>query len=156
MDILEQYKKQFEIDKQNENYDPPKIDDPNVHTLEGKVQFNEKQMEAYKKELDKLRSSDEELIKKFNNTFIPLKEQDLFDKGKLSNENIQIKLIRAYCPECGEEIICKMPSMFNAFTLEKFAKYECPKCGAKYNLENSYPRLAVFDYSGNEIKCFLE
>lgn len=156
MDILEEYKKQFEIDKQNENYDPPRIDDPNVHTLEGKVQFSKEQMEAYKKELDKLRKSDEEVIKMFNNVFVPLTEKELLDKGKLSNTNAQFKVIRAYCPECGEEIICKMPSLFNAFTLEKHAKYECPKCGAKYDLENAYPRLAVFDIMGNEIKCFLE
>lgn len=156
MDILEEYKKQFEIDKQNENYDPPRIDDPNVHTFDGKVQFSKEQMEAYKKELDKLRKSDEEVIKMFNNVFVPLTEKELIEKGNLKNDDVRVKLIRAYCPECGEEIVCKMPSVFNPFTHERFARYVCPKCETKYNLDCAYPRLAVFDIMGNEIKCFLE
>lgn len=151
MDILEEYKKQFELDKQNENYELPKTTEGNQPP-----RLTEEQLEVYKKELDTYRKNDEDLLKAFQQKFIPLTDKELKEKGKLTPVQVNLKVIKAYCPECGEEIISKMPSLFNAFTLEKHAKYECPKCGAKYDLENAYPRLAVFDMYGNEIKCFLE
>ena len=150
MDILEEYKKQFELDKQNENYELPKTTEGN------KPQLTEEQLEVYKKELDTYRKNDDDLLKAFQQKFIPLTDKELKEKGKLTPVQVNLKVIKAYCPECGEEIVSMYPSAYDMFTLRKIARYECPKCHTKYNLENAYPRLAVFDMYGNEIKCFLD
>jgi len=146
--ILEDYVKQYEEDKKNENYDLP----------EG-CYMSDAQKEIYKEKLDALRNSEKEMmdkVKEFNKAFTPLTDKELKEQGKLTPVQVSLKVIKAYCPECGEEIVSQYPSAYDMFTLKKIARSECPKCHKRYNLENAYPRLAAFDMMGNEIKCFLE
>lgn len=63
-------------------------------------------------------------------------------------------VIRAYCPVCGEEIVNKVPAMFNPFSLQKVIKYDCKHCGWKANLEHTYPRVVFVNSDGEEIECY--
>lgn len=58
-------------------------------------------------------------------------------------------LIRAFCPECEEEIICKGPAMYNPFSFEKMVHHRC-KCGWKGRLDNAYPRIVLLNTKTNE------
>lgn len=145
--ILEQYRKQLELDKQNQNYDLPQ------NTEGENVEISEEAMEEYKKTLDRLRNSENDMevqYKRFHETYKRVSESE-FDEEHLKTEDVTVKVKRAFCPECGTEIKCTMPVLYNPYTLEKIARYDCPECGAKYNLEYTYPRIAYFDKDGNEI-----
>lgn len=147
--ILEKFKKQLEIDKQNENYDLPS---------NTSLKYSDKEMDEYKKTLDSLRKSDQEVLdnyNKFHEAFKPLTEKEMENDGLTKVEEVTFKVKRAYCPNCGKEIVSKMPTMFNPYTLEKIARYDC-SCGARFNLEYAYPRFVILDENGNEIKCFFE
>lgn len=62
---------------------------------------------------------------------------------------------RAYCPQCGKEIINDFPVVFNPYTFEKFCKYDCT-CGWSANLDYSYPRLVAKLNNGEEIEVFVK
>ena len=90
----------------------------------------------------------------YKQTYPDLKEDELRLGGNLKSDEVHPVIIRARCPKCGEEIISKSPVMFIPYTGEKVCKHDCPRCGAKYNLENAYPRVAYIDADGNEVKAF--
>lgn len=151
--ILDDFIKQYEEDKKNEDYNLPGAENMEQGS------YDEESMEKYKEKLDKMRRADDELIKQykeFQESFENVSEKELFEKDLTQTDYITAKIRRAYCPNCKTEIISKMPSMFNPYTLEKIARYECPNCGKKYNLEYSYPRFVIVGPDGNEIKCFFE
>lgn len=80
-------------------------------------------------------------------------DEELIEQGLLKNTSISdIKVIRAYCPKCGKELISKAPPMYNPFTMERVCIHEC--CDTKYNLDKTYPHIAFYDESGNEIESF--
>ena len=58
-------------------------------------------------------------------------------------------VIRAYCPQCEEEIVCKGPAMYNPFSFEKMVHHTC-KCGWKGRLDNAYPRFVLLNTKTNE------
>lgn len=58
------------------------------------------------------------------------------------------RLIRAYCPKCGKEIINKAPVMFNPFNYQRVNIYKCD-CGFEANLEYAYPRVVFVDEKNN-------
>ena len=154
--ILERYKKQLEIDRQNENYSMPKSNAN--ETLVENEGYEGEEMEQYKKVIDEYRKSDTETLdayKRYHEVFTDMTEKELDANGHTKIEEVKINVKRAFCPKCGEEIISKLPSMFHPFTGQKIVRYDCG-CGARYNLECSYPRLIVTDNEGNEIKCFLD
>jgi RNase P subunit RPR2 len=145
MSILDQYKKQFEEDKKNENDLMP----------EGvnEEDFSHEEVERYKKELKKLRDAENDMAKTkaaFDETYIKISEDSLNKTGKTKIENVNITLKRAYCPHCGKEIVSEFPVMWNPFTHEKICRYDC-ECGFKANLEYTYPRLIITDDNGEEI-----
>lgn len=67
--------------------------------------------------------------------------------------NISVK--RAYCPQCGNELVSQFPAMFNPFTQEKQCIHKC-SCGKMYNLEYSYPRIVFSDENNKEIFVHCE
>lgn len=145
-DILAEYKRQLELDKQQENYDLP----------EGvsESQFTEEMKEAYRKEVDKLRGNTDELenvYNRFHETYRKLSDKEINQTCK--NEDVKTIIRHAYCPECGREIISKLPVMYNPYTSEKIARYDC-ECGAKFNMEHSYPRIVFVNAVGEEINAF--
>ena len=84
-----------------------------------------------------------------------LTEYELMQRGCVrTTDNVSMVVLHAHCPECGEELIATAPKMFNPFTKESIAEHICKKCGTAYNLENAYPRFAIIDRNGNEIKAY--
>lgn len=164
--IIEMFKKQLQEDKMSENYDLPEgIDEK---------QFTEEMKERYKEALDKMRAesdnansysfsfsgekdeipSFEDSIKHFNDTYTKVNESDLDTTNNTTLSEVNVMVKHAYCPRCGKEIISSFPVMFNPYTNEKIARYDCA-CGAKMNLEYSYPRLVLVTKDTNEvIKAF--
>ena len=145
-EILAEYKKQLELDKQQENYDLPEGVSEN--------QFTEEMKEAYRKEVDKLRGNTDELenvYHRFHETYRKLSDKEISQTCK--NEVVKTIIRHAYCPECGREIISKLPVMYNPYTNEKIARYDC-ECGAKFNMEHSYPRIVFVNAVGEEINAF--
>lgn len=83
-------------------------------------------------------------------------EGEMFKNNLIKEENVpSITVKRAYCEECGEELISAIPPMFNPYTLERICKHTCKKCGKEYNLEYAYPRLVIKDNNGNEIPAYI-
>lgn len=166
MGILDQYKKA--IEEEEENMDFPS----------GDTTLTENDREEYEKTLTKMRRgySTEEVDEAINNSKKNMNElgethsggvnekpismrmeritdEELNCKGLLKECAItDIKLIRAYCPKCGKELVSKSPSMFNPFTMEKVCIHEC--CGTKYNLDKTYPHIAYYDENGEEIIAY--
>ena len=142
--ILEKYKRQLEIDKENENMLFPENSN-----------LNENEKEAYEVELKRLRNDSSEYDKQIRKTMTLLKESELEQSNRLVDEQItNIVVKHVYCPECGEELISNAPPMFNPFTFERICLHECKKCGKRYNLEYAYPRFVLLNASNEEIKAY--
>lgn len=147
--ILENYKKQCEIDKKNINNDLPLDNDEMIDN--SKIDMKE-----YEKTLNKLRHSEDDMEQKYNKfheKYIKISESQLKNDGNIIDEDIKIIVRRAYCPVCGKELVSQFPIIYNPFTKEKIAKYDC-ECGFTANLEYAYPRMVFIDKEGNEIKVF--
>lgn len=169
MGILDNYKKMLEAEKEQENMDFPT--DTNL---------SEKDREAYEAALKKMRNADfsqEEVEEAINNSRKnmdalgevhvggnnektmkiaqpeKISDEQLIEKGLLESKPISdIRVIRAYCPKCGKELVAKAPAMYNPFTMEKMCLHEC--CDTRFNLDKPYPHIAFFDEEGNEIKSY--
>lgn len=147
-DILKEYIKQVKLDKTKENYDLP----------EGVNEqgFSDDMKDAYRKEIDRLRNNTDDLeqvYQKFHDTYRKLDEQEI--NAKCATENVRVVIKHAYCPECGKEIISQFPILYNPYTKEKIARYDC-ECGAKFNMEHSYPRIIYVNDNNVEITAFNE
>lgn len=170
MGILDQYKKMLEEEREQENMDFPT-----------NSELSENDREAYEAALNKIRKADfskEEVEEAINNSRKNMDDFGEYHDGgknerimqiqqptKISDDELRsndllkidsisdIKVIRAYCPKCGKELIAKAPPMYNPFTMEKMCLHEC--CETKYNLDNTYPHIIFLDNDGNEIKSFF-
>ena len=146
--ILDKYKEQVKIDKENENNDFPK-----------NCQLKENQRAKYEKVLNELRNNSKSIEKQYQKKMSEMKtmteeqmqEANMFKKV----DDIHFFVKQAYCEDCGEELISNAPPLFNPFTFEKVCKHTCTKCGKIYNFEYAYPRLVVTDNNGNELPVFL-
>jgi hypothetical protein len=167
MSILDQYKKAIEEEEENMNFPTDS-------------ELTDKDKDAYETVLRKMRNGDysaDEVNEAISNsrknmanlgekhsggvneqaikvnmeriTDDALLKDNLLKEGSISD----IKVIRAYCPKCGKELVSKAPSMYNPFTMEKVCIHEC--CGTKYNLDRSYPHIAFYDEDENEINSFF-
>jgi len=142
--ILDRFKEQYEQDKLNENYDLP----------DDSLPMGEDDINAYKDALKAIRNDENDMgqiYNKFHQEFRKVHEQEL--KTSVFNPIVAIK--RAYCPDCGAEIISEMPVMINPYTLERIGRYDC-KCGARLNLDYSYPRVIYMDENMKEIKVWSD
>lgn len=143
--ILEQYRKQLEEDRKNENYDTPTD-----------IDIDPSYVDDYKRELDKQRgnilSNERQYEERLRKTLTVIHESE-------ANEIIQDEIVdkvivkHFFCPECGKELVSKAPPMFNPFTMERICLHEC-QCGKRYNLDYAYPRFVLLDKEGNEIKAY--
>lgn len=148
MGILDDYRKQLAEDEKTINDDFP----------EGSHLTTE-QAEEYKKTLNELRNSTDSIEAQFRSRMNEMKK--MTDKEMEENEmiktedDVRFAVKRAFCEDCGEELISNAPPMFNPFTFEKICKHTCPKCGKIYNFEYAYPRLVVMNKEGEELPVFL-
>lgn len=148
MGILDQYKEQLAMDKENED----KLFEKETSEL------NEDQRTEFKKQLDKLKNNPLDMEKVYQSKMAEMRqltENDLYINNNIKEEEVdKIVVKHAYCEDCGEELISQSPPMFNPFTFERICKHTCSKCGKQYNLEHAYPRVAFIDNKGNEIPAY--
>ena len=151
MGLLDDYQKMVEEDEKNLNNNAP---------VDG-IEMSEEEMKEYEKRLNEMREEIKnnedcsiDCEKCYNNELKPLdkiKEEDL--KTKYTKVTPMVK--RAYCPECGKEIISNAPTMFNPFTFEKTNPYKC-ECGWKGDLEYAYPRVVFVADNGEQIEAYAK
>lgn len=147
MGILDDYKAQLAEDREKED----KIFPENSH-------LTESQREEYQKRLQELRNNANDMENVYRKKMAEMRqmtEHEMTDNDLIKEEDIEKIIVKhAYCSECGEELISNAPPMFNPFTLERVCKHTCTKCGAIFNLEYAYPRLAFINNKGEEIPAF--
>ena len=144
--ILEEYINQLNIDKENENNDFP----------QGST-LTDDDKEEYEKFLTELRDSNLKIEKEYEKKkkeMEKITEQKLISINRIIDEEVSVNVRHAYCDDCGEELICDGPPMFNPYTMEKICKHVCKKCGKVFNLEYAYPRTIFVNKYGNEINAF--
>lgn len=146
--ILDKYKEQVKIDKENENNDFPE-----------NSQLKENQRAEYEKVLNELRNNSISIENQYQKKMSEMKtmtEEQMQEANMFKDvDEIHFSVKQAYCEDCGEELISNAPPLFNPFTFEKVCKHTCTKCGKIYNFEYAYPRLVVTDNNGKELPVFL-
>lgn len=162
--ILENYQKQLEEDRLNEgnDFEMPSFDDEfDRDELVGNLAEPMLSPAEVAKKVKEFRNDPNDMevqYRKFHEQYKKMTEEDFnsintVDKGAVVRQNVNVSVIRVYCPECGREIVSKFPVMFNPYTGERIGRYDC-ECGFKANLEYAYPRVAYFNEQGEEIKAF--
>lgn len=170
--ILEMYKEQYANDKLHEDFELPsdltdiarsginldeyrealstmrKDMDDNVQEMINKSATTENA------ELIDTTSWVDDELNRYHNTYDTVTEKELDAANLTRTEPLNAVIKRAFCPECGREIKSKFPVMTNAFTMERICRYDC-ECGAKFNLQYAYPRLAFYS-DGEEIKVYTD
>lgn len=163
MGILDDYKKQFELDAETQNNNAP---------VDG-INMTENEYDEYQKRLNEMRNEIKEADEKYNpstsesnnNVFssdVMGQFNEKYNKYteaelKVTSEEVKPIIKRAFCPKCGKEIINTAPVMFNPFTMDKICKYDC-ECGWKANLDYAYPRVVFVDkYNyNNEFEAYTK
>lgn len=98
-------------------------------------------------------SPEDLVVKTFNNEYKKYHEEDL---TIIKSNDYEPVVIKAYCPECGKEIISTSPVIFNPYTLDKICRYDC-ECGWKGNLDYAYPRFVMRNKNtGDEIEVYAK
>lgn len=144
MGILDQYKAQLAEDREKEN-----------NLFPEDSQLDESQRSEYEKRLEELRNNPNDIEKVYQRKMKQMSESEMNETNLIKDEEIDKVIVKhAYCSECGEELISNAPPMFNPFTFERVCKHTCTKCGAIFNLEYAYPRLAFINNKGEEIPAF--
>lgn len=147
MGILDQYKAQLAEDREKEDTLFPEDS-----------KLTESQRPEYVKRLQELRNNEndmENVHRKIMSEMKQMTETEMDEQNLIKDEEVDKVIVKhAYCSECGEELISNAPPMFNPFTFERICKHTCTKCGAIYNLEFAYPRLAFINNKGEEIPAF--
>ena len=99
MGILDQYKKQLEEDRKNEN---------DNFSEDFNIEVDEDYKEQYKKELHKQRAdifdNEKQYTERINNTLVRLHEDEK-SANLIKNEDVDRIIVKHfYCPECGKKI----------------------------------------------------
>ena len=65
------------------------------------------------------------------------------DEGEITIVDTPITPVirRAYCPDCGEEIVTNGFQHINAITGKRQVLYSCPSCNRKMSIGNEFPRI---------------
>lgn len=113
--------------------------------IEAPQDMSPEEQQAYKKEVLRLREAmaREQMPQYINKKEVELQTVDVPIK--------EIKMRRAFCPNCGEELTAIGPVMYQGMTGAKMCIHRCAKCKTQFNLEFSYPRLVVLDENDNEV-----
>lgn len=143
MSILEEYMK--EVNLYNNSQGDEKIDDYN---------FSEAEKEQFLKEIRRIKESPDDIVNKFHNDYKNISENEMDTRDLTAVSEAKVFVKRAYCPNCGRELVCVHPLLSNPYNGEKIAKHEC-SCGFKANLEYAYPRIVFKDKDNNEIIAFI-
>lgn len=152
MGILDEYKKAVEDDVKNQNNDAP-VEFYGEEMTEEERKMYEKRLNEMREQISNKDNFGVDCEKAFNveDPYKKVEEKDL----KTDYVKVTPMIKRAYCPECGKEIVNTLPSMYNPFSFEKVNRFECD-CGWKANLEYSYPRVVFVTDNGTQIEAFAK
>ena len=148
-DILGKWRKQVEEDNKN------RTEEQTYGNVED-FNYSDQELEEYKKTVDSYKAESDAMqnqYNRFHEMYKKITEEELNEKECTKLENVNVCVKHVYCPVCGKELVSSVPVIFNPYTMEKIAKYDC-SCGFKANLEYAYPRVVYTDKDGNEIKAF--
>lgn len=75
------------------------------------------------------------------------------DEGELTINDTPITPVirRAYCPDCGEEIVTKGYNQTNAMSGKRMVLYTCPSCHKNMRINNMYPRIEYLNSAKESI-----
>lgn len=144
--ILDEYMKQVNLDKGNENNSLPNCDENSLDKQYSSIV----DMDDYVSRLSAIRNDPNDMANRFHKEYPQISEQWLEKHDKLLAETVEARVIHAYCPQCGRELVCKHQPLKNPYSGEKIAKHECP-CGFKANLEYAYPRIEYVDSNNKKV-----
>lgn len=150
MGLLEDYKKMVEEDEKNLNNDAP---------VDG-IEMTDEEMKMYEKKLNEMREkikNNDCMDDGKNDCDAEIKPLSKYKEEDLKTEYVKVMPMvkRAYCPECGKEIINRGPVMYNPFTFEKTCPHKC-ECGWKGDLEYAYPRVVFVTENGTQIEAYAK
>lgn len=150
MGLLDDYKKMVEEDEKNLNNDAP---------VDG-IEMTDEEMKMYEKKLNEMREeikNNDCMDDGKNDCDTEIKPLSKYKEEDLKTEYVKVMPMvkRAYCPECGKEIISRGPVMYNPFTFEKTCPHKC-ECGWKGDLEYAYPRVVFVTENGTQIEAYAK
>jgi hypothetical protein len=150
MGLLDDYKKMVEEDEKNLNNDAP---------VDG-IEMTDEEMKMYEKKLNEMREeikNNDCMDDGKNDCDAEIKPLTKYKEEDLKTEYVKVMPMvkRAYCPECGKEIISRGPVMYNPFTFEKTCPHKC-ECGWKGDLEYAYPRVVFVTENGTQIEAYAK
>lgn len=150
MGLLEDYQKMVEEDEKNLNNNAP---------VDG-IEMTDEEMKMYEKKLNEMREkikNDDGIFDGKNDCDAEIKPLSKYKEEDLKTEYVKVTPMvkRAYCPECGKEIINRGPVMYNPFTFEKTCPHKC-ECGWKGDLEYAYPRVVFVTENGTQIEAYAK
>lgn len=146
MGILDDYKKMFEEDIKNEDYELPENSD---------IALTKEEMEEYRNELEKQRSSMYSMFRTKQEAMEEeKKEKDDPVQPFIVEENMRVTMKKAYCPICQNELKSDFSEVQVALLVEndkKTVKHKCI-CGYCCDLEHSYPIIVYVTEDNNDDK----
>jgi hypothetical protein len=150
MGLLDDYKKMVEEDEKNLNNDAP---------VDG-IEMTDEEMKMYEKKLNEMREeikNNDCMDDGKNDCDAEIKPLTKYKEEDLKTEYVKVTPMvkRAYCPECGKEIVNRGPVMYNPFTFEKTCPHKC-ECGWKGDLEYAYPRVVFVTENGTQIEAYAK
>ena len=150
MGLLDDYKKMVEEDEKNLNNDAP---------VDG-IEMTDEEMKMYEKKLNEMREeikNNDCMDDSKNDCDAEIKPLTKYKEEDLKTEYVKVMPMvkRAYCPECGKEIVNRGPVMYNPFTFEKTCPHKC-ECGWKGDLEYAYPRVVFVTENGTQIEAYAK
>jgi hypothetical protein len=150
MGLLDDYKKMVEEDEKNLNNDAP---------VDG-IEMTDEEMKMYEKKLNEMREeikNNDYMVDGKNDYDAEIKPLTKYKEEDLKTEYVKVTPMvkRAYCPECGKEIVNRGPVMYNPFTFEKTCPHKC-ECGWKGDLEYAYPRVVFVTENGTQIEAYAK
>ena len=117
--ILDEYMRQVNLDKENENNSLPSYDENSIDK-----QFHSiGDMDNYVSRLSEMRNDPNDMANRFHQQYPHVSENELLENDCIKIETVTAKVIHAYCPKCGRELICRHQPLINQYAHEKIAKH---------------------------------
>lgn len=139
--ILNNYLKQVSLDEQRareEIVETPLDFDDEIEALV----LGGTDPEAVAEMVNKMKSDPNDPANYYAREYKQMTDNELSEAGLLKEQVVPARVVRAYCPKCGEELVCYHNPYKNPHNGEVIARHNC-KCGFKVGLEHAFPYIVV-------------
>lgn len=139
--ILNEYLRQVSLDKQREE------------TEDSSPVFNDDIEESVMSDADpvavaamvnEMKNDLNDMVNSYAREYKQMTDSELSSMGLLKESTVSTRVVRAYCPMCGEELVCCHNPYKNPHNGAVIARHNC-KCGFKANLEHAFPYIEIND-----------